>query len=126
MKKNLRIGIGMSVALVLLLVVLAPARLPAPTSTRASVGTIDGAVNRDLGAQVNWNGCNCKVSATEFTIAEGQSLPAKIKVPAKLAARGIAGVKAGDEVTLTFQGGDKWLVRHAASGKQITWRWKPQ
>jgi hypothetical protein len=41
-----------------------------------------------------------------------------------LAARGVPSPKAGDAVTITWQGGDRWLVRHAGSGKQFGWRWK--
>ena len=104
--------------------VVAPGRLPAPNSTRASVGSLDGAVNRDLGVQVDWNACNCLVSATEFEIAPGQTLPTEVTAPAKLAARGVAGAKQGDAVSVTWQGGDRWQVRHEASGKQFAWRWK--
>jgi hypothetical protein len=114
---------GWIVIAVVLLVFLTPARLPAPNSTRMGVGNGEGIVDRDLGVRVDWDNCNCRVSATEFTIAEGQSLPARITLPAKLASRGIAGTKAGDEVSLTYQGGDKWLVRHGPSGKTCTWRW---
>ena len=81
-------------------------------------------MNRDLGAQVDWNGCACKVSATEFEIAPGQTLPAKVIAPARLVAKGVAGAKKGEAVSVIWQGGDRWLVRHEPSGKQFPWRWQ--
>ena len=108
------------------LLLLAPARLPAPTSTIVSIGDGDGILNRDLGVQVDWSGCNCKVSPTEFEIAPGQALPARVTVPAKLVAKGVAGAKKGEAVSVIWQGGDRWLVRHEPSGKQPPWRWQTQ
>jgi hypothetical protein len=41
-----------------------------------------------------------------------------------MAAKAFAGAKKGGAVSLTWQSGDKWQVRHEASGKEFAWRWK--
>jgi len=105
------------------LLVLLPARLPAPASTRCSVGTIDGVVNRELGVKADWAAC-CPVENGIAEFEQGKPIPANVTVPARLAARGVPSPKAGDAVAITWQGGDRWLVRHEASGKQFEWRWK--
>ena len=105
---------------------LAPARLPAPNSTLVGIGNGDGMLNRDFGVQVDWNGCNCMVSATQAEVRQGQALPARVTLPARLIARGVAGAKKGEAVSVIWQGGDRWLVRHEPSGKQFPWRWQTQ
>ena len=103
---------------------LAPPRLPAPSTTIVSVGSGDGLLNRDFGVQVDWAGCNCMVSGTQARVSQGQALPARVTLPAKLVAKGVAGAKKGDAVSIIWQGGERWLVRHEASGKQFAWRWQ--
>ena len=46
--------------------------------------------------------------------------------PARLVAKGVAGAKKGEAVSVIWQGGDRWLVRHEPSGKQFPWRWQTQ
>jgi len=105
------------------LLVLLPARLPAPSTTRVGVGGYDGVVSRDLGVKPDWAAC-CPVEDGIAEIEQGKPIPAAVTVPARLAARGVPSPKAGDAVAITWQGGDRWLVRHEASGKQFEWRWK--
>ena len=49
---------------------------------------------------------------------------ARVTVPAKLAAKGAAGAKKDEAVSVTWQGGDRWLVRHEPSGKRFAWHWQ--
>jgi hypothetical protein len=105
------------------LLLLAPAPLPAPSSTTVGVGDLDGSLNREFGVRADWTAC-CKVENGIVEIEQGRPIPAAVMVPARLAARGVPSPKAGDAVTITWQGGDRWLVRHEDSGKQFEWRWE--
>ncbi|MFH2093409.1 MAG: hypothetical protein ABIJ31_13705 [Pseudomonadota bacterium] len=114
----------MMFSLVLALSFLFPARLPAPSTTTVGVSTYEGALNQDMGAQIHWEGCNCTVSENTFSIGMGQTLPAHVADPAKLAHQGIPGTKKGDALTITWEGEDKWIVKHVASGRSIVYHYK--
>lgn len=66
-------------------------------------------------------GVRLSFSARTVTMQSGQTIAtAKVSHPDQLAGYGIPQTTAGDDMSVTYNGGKSFTLKHAKSGKQVT------
>jgi hypothetical protein len=66
-------------------------------------------------------GVRLSLTAKTVSMQPGQTIAtAKITHPDRLSTYGMAATATGDEVTVTYNGGKSFALKHARSGKQVT------
>jgi hypothetical protein len=65
-------------------------------------------------------GVRLSPNAGKITMQPGQTLTVKVSQPPRLAAYGLSPTSIGDEVSITYNNGKSFTIKHLKSGKQVT------
>jgi hypothetical protein len=74
-------------------------------------------VDNDYGRQ--YTGATFSATNGSVSFPMGQAIAGQVMNPTTLARHGFTGVKKGDEIQATWQGGQKFTFMHVPSGKSV-------